>query len=122
MLESNPPAAEIPSYLEGLALESLVDLSSIPLAETSHSDEEVEETQDDPKVTKKRSRKEVDPDEVTSSLSGSAKRQELDNPIPAVPLASMPPASSSKPTDYPLASSCGTEPPRLFGLGTKPSR
>ena len=99
----NPPAAGTPSFLEGLALESVVDLSSIPSAQTSHTSEENEGA--DPKASKKRSRKEVDPDEVTSSLSGSAKRQELDNPISDVPISSMPPAGTSKP-------------PRLFGLTT----
>ena len=115
MPTSNPPAAGSLACLEGPALESVVDLSSIPSAKTSRRSED-EET--DPKASKKRSRKEVDPDEVTSSLSGSAKRQELNNPIPTVPLASMPPVGSSKPTDYPLASSRGTGPPRVFGLGT----
>ena len=103
MSMSNPPAAGSPAYLEGLALESVVDLSSIPLAETSRTSEEDEEV--DPRASKKRPRKEVDPHKVTSSLSGSAKRQELDNPIPAVHISSIPPAGSSKP-------------PRLFCLGT----
>ena len=98
---SNPPAAGTPSFLEGLALESIVNLSSIPSAQTSHTSEENEGA--DPKASKKRSRKEVDHDEVTSSLSGSAKRPELDNPIHAVPISSMPPAGTAKP-------------PRLFGL------
>ena len=104
MPTSNPPAAGSPACLEGLALESLVDLSSIPSVETSHTSEEDEEI--DSKALKKRSRKEVDPEEVTSSLSGSAKRQEMDDPIAAIPISSMPPAGSSKP-------------PRLFGLGSK---
>ena len=122
MTASNPPPAGSPTCLEGLALESLVDLSSIPSAETSQTSEGEEEVHGDPKISKKRTRKDNDPDEVTSDFSGAAKRQELDNPIPAVPLASMPPPSSSKPTDYPLASSCRTGPPRLFSLGAKPSR
>ena len=103
MPTSNPPAAGSPACLEGLALESVVDLSSIPSAETSRTSEEDEAAE--PRASKKRSRKEVDPDEVTSSLSGLAKCQELDNLIPAVPVSSMPPAGSSKP-------------PRLFSLGT----
>lgn len=40
MTASNPPQAGSPAFLEGLALESLVDLSSIPSAETSRTGEE----------------------------------------------------------------------------------
>ena len=104
MPTSNPPAADTPSFLEGLTLENVVNVSSIPSAHTSHSSEETEEA--DPKPPKKRARKEVDPEEVTSSLSGSAKHQEPNNPIPAVPVSSKPPAGSS-------------QPPRLFGLASK---
>ena len=104
MPTSNPPATGSPSFLEGLALESLVDLSSIPSAPTPHTGDEDEEV--DPKASKKRTRGEVDPDEVTSSLSGSAKRQEVEEPVPAVPLASKPPAESSKPA-------------RLFSLASR---
>ena len=50
---SNPPAAGTPAYLEGLTLESVVDLSSIASAQTSHTSEEGEEI--DPKASKKRS-------------------------------------------------------------------
>ena len=101
---SNPPATGTPSFMEGLALESAVDLSSIPLAHTPHTGDEDEEI--DPKASNKRTRTEFDHDEVPSSPSGSAKRQELDNPIPAVPVSSMPPTGSSKP-------------PRLFGLTSR---
>ena len=101
MPTSNPPAVGTPSFLEGLALESLVDLSSIPSAQTSHTGEENEGA--GPKASKKRTRKEVDHDEVTSSLLGSAQHPELDNPIPAVPISCMPLAGTAKP-------------PRLFGL------
>ena len=101
MPTSNPPPTDTPSFLEGLALESIVDLSSIPSVQTSHTCEENEGA--DHKASKKRSQKEVDPDEVTSSLSGSAKRPETNKPIPVVPISSMPPAGTSKV-------------PRLFGL------
>ena len=101
MPTSNPPAAGTPSFLEGLTLESVVDVSSIPSAHSSHTSEETEDT--DTKAPKKKARTETDPEEVTSSLSGSAKQQDLTNPIPVVPLSSAPPAGSSKP-------------PRLFGI------
>ena len=122
MTASNPPTAGSPACLEGLALESLVDFSSIPSAETSQTSEEEEEFHGDPRASKKRTRKDDNPDEVTSSSSSAAKRQELDNPILATPVASMPPTGSSKPVDYPLTSSCGMGPPRLFSLGAKPAR
>ena len=101
---SNPPAVGTISFVEGLALESVVDLSSIPSAHTSHTDEETEEI--DLRTQRKRSREEVDPEEVTSSLLGSAKRQEVEEPVAAVPLASKPPAGSAKPA-------------RLFSLGSR---
>ena len=104
MPTSNPPAVGTPSFLEGLTLENVVDVSSIPSAHTSHTSEETEEA--DPKASKKRARKEVDSEEVTSSLSGSAKRQELDNPISAVPISSAPPVGSS-------------QRPRLFGFASR---
>ena len=104
MPSSKPPATGTPSFLEGLALESLVDLSSIPSAHTPHTGDEDEEM--DPKTSKKRTRGEVDPDEVTSSLSGLAKHQEVEEPVPAVPLASKPPAESSIPA-------------RLFSLASR---
>ena len=96
---SNPPAAGTTSFLEGLTLESIVDVSSIP--STHSSSEETEDA--DPKAPKKKSRTETDTEEVTSSLSGSAKHQGLSNPTPAVPVSSAPPAGS-------------TNPPRLFGI------
>ena len=99
MPTSNPPAAGTTSFLEGLTLESIVDVSSFPLANSSS-----EETEDaGPKAPKKKARTETDPEEVTSSLSGSAKHQDMSNPIPVVPLSSVPPAGSAKP-------------PRLFGI------
>ena len=101
MPTSNPPAAGTPSFLEGLTLESVVDVSSIPSAHSSHTSEETEEA--DPKVPKKKARTEINPEEVTSSLSGSAKQQDLNNSISAVPISSAPPVGSSKP-------------PRLFGI------
>ena len=101
MPTSNPPAAGTPSFLEGLALESVVDVSSIPSAHSSHMSEDTEEA--DPRAPKKKARTEIDPEEVTSSLSCSAKQQDLNNPISAVPISSVPPAGSSKP-------------PRLFGI------
>ena len=104
MPTSNPPATGTPSFMEGLALESLVDLSSIPSAHTPHTGDEDEEI--DPKASKKRTRVEVNPDEVTSSLSGSAKRQEVKEPVAAVPLASKPPVESGKPA-------------RLFSLASR---
>ena len=104
MPSSYPPANGTPSFMEGLALESVVNLSSIPSAHSSHTAEEDKEA--DPRASKKRTRREVNPEEVTSSLSGSAKRQEMDDPIDVVPISSMPPAGSSKPA-------------RLFGLGSR---
>ena len=96
---SNPPAVGTTLFLEGLTLESIVDVSSIPSAHSSS-----EETEDaDPEAPKKKARTETDPEEVTSSLSGSAKHQGLSNPIPVVPVSSAPPAGS-------------TNPPRLFGI------
>ena len=89
MPTSNPPAAGTPSFLEGLALESVVDLSSIPLSHTSHTSEENKDI--DPRDSKKRSLKEVDPEEVTSSLSGSAKHQETEDPIASIPISSKAP-------------------------------
>ena len=103
MPTSNPPAVGTSSFLEGLTLETVVDVSSIPSAHSSHMSEETEET--DPKVPRKRARKGVDSEEVTSSLSSSAQRQKLDNPISAVPVSSAPPAGSS-------------QPPRLFSLSS----
>ena len=97
-------------------MESVVDLASIPSTQTSS--EETEETESE--APKKKARIGTDPDEVTSSLSGSARQldlsypmpsvplsssaqqQDLGNPIPAVPLSSAPPAASG--------------PPRMFGL------
>ena len=101
MPTSNPPAVGTSSFLEGLTLETVVDVSSIPSTHSSHTSEGTEEA--DPNVPRKKARKGVDSEEVTSSLSGSAQRQELDNPISAVPISSAPPARSS-------------QPPRLFGL------
>lgn len=98
MPSSNPPAAGTPSFLEGLALESVVDLTSTPSAQTTS--EETEETESE--APKKKARTETGPDEVTSSLSGSAKQQDLNNPILAVPLSSAPPTASG--------------PPRMFGI------
>ena len=93
MPTSNPPAVGTTSFLEGLTLESIVDVSSIPSAQSTS-----EETKDtDPKVPKKKARMETGPEEVTSSLSGSAKHQGLSNPIPAVPVSLAPPAGSTNP-------------------------
>ena len=69
---SNPPAAGTPSFLEGLALESLVDLSSIPSAYTTQTSEDDEQA--GAEGPRKLSRIETDPDEVTSSLSGSGQK------------------------------------------------
>ena len=99
MPTSNPPAAGTTSFLERLTLENIVDASSIPSARSSS--EETEDTE--PRVPRKKARTETDPEEVTSSLSGSAKNQGPSNPIPAVPVSSAPPAVS-------------TGPPRLFGI------
>ena len=70
-------------------MESVVDLSSIPSAYSTQSSE------DDgvigAKGPAKRPRKEVDPDEVTSSLSGSGHKEKPSEPIFVTPLASMPP-------------------------------
>ena len=83
MSTSNPPAVGTSSFLEGLTLETVVDVSSIPSAHSSHTSEETEEA--DPKALKKRARIEVDSEEVTSSLSGSAKRQELETQFLSCP-------------------------------------
>ena len=98
-LISNPPAAGTPSFLEGLALESLIDLSPIPSAYTTHTSEDDEGAGTE--GPRKRSRKETNPDEVTSSLSSSGQKQKAGDPISATPLASMPP------------------PARIFGLGIR---
>ena len=96
---SNPPAAGTPSFLEGLALESLVDLSTIPSTYTTQTSEDDEDVGAEGPA--KCSRKEVDPDEVTSSLSGSGQKEKAGDPISSTPLASMPP------------------PTRLFGLNIR---
>ena len=96
---SNPLAAGTPSFLEGLAFESLIDLASIPSAHTTQTSEDDEEL--DAEGPRKRSRTDADPDEVTSSLSGSGQKQGATNPISATPLASMP------------------TPARIFGLSTR---
>ena len=75
--------------MEGLALESLVDLSSIPSAYSTQSSEDNEVIGAEGPA--KRPRKEVDPDEVTSSLSGSGQKEKAGEPIFVTPLASMPP-------------------------------
>ena len=51
MPTSNPPAVGTPSILEGLTLENVVDVSSIPLAHSSYTSEETEDA--DPKAPKK---------------------------------------------------------------------
>ena len=101
---SDPPAAGSVYFTEGLSMESVVDLSSIPSARSSHTGKEVKEN--NPRTRQKRPRDEVDPEEVTSSLSGSAKRHEMEKPISATPLASMPPPGPTKPA-------------RLFSLGSR---
>ena len=63
---SNPPATRTPSFMEGLALESLIDLSSIPSAYTTQTSEDDEDIGAEGPA--KCPRKGVDPDEVTSSL------------------------------------------------------
>ena len=79
--------------MEGLALESLVNLSSIPSAYTSQTSEEDEDIGAEGPV--KRPRKGVDPDEVTSCLSGSGQKDKAGEPIFVTPLASMPPPHSN---------------------------
>ena len=79
-------------------MESVVDLASIP--STQSTSEETDETESE--VPKKKARTGTDPEEVTSSLSGSARQQNLSDPIPVVPLSSAPPT--------------GSGPPRLFGI------
>ena len=79
-------------------MESVIDLASIPSAQSTS--EETDDTESE--VPKKKARTETDPDEVTSSLSGSAKQQDPSTPIPDVPLSLAPPA--------------GSRPPRLFGI------
>ena len=96
---SNPPAAGTPSFLEGLALESLVNLSSISSTHTTQTSEDDKEI--DAEGPRKRSRTDADPDEVTSSLSGSGQKQGASDPISATPLASMP------------------APAQLYGLSTR---
>ena len=61
-----------PSFLEGLALESLIDLASIPSAHTTQTSEDDKEL--DAEGPRKHSRIDADPDEVTSSLSGSGQK------------------------------------------------
>ena len=95
---SNPPAAGTPSFLEGLALESLVDLSSIPSAFTTQTSEDDEDAGAEGPA--KCSRKEVDPDEVTSSL-WLCQKEKTGDLISSMPLASMPP------------------PTRIFGLSIR---
>ena len=85
--------------MDGLALESLVDLSSIPSAYTPQSSEDDEVVGAEGPT--KRPRKEVDPDEVTSSLSGSGQKEKASEPIFVTPLASIPP------------------PTRMFSLNTR---
>ena len=96
---SNPPVAGTTSFLEGLALESVVDMSSIPSAYSTQSSEDDEDANVEGPT--KRPRKEVDPDEVTSSLSGSGHKEKSSEPIFVTPLASMPP------------------PTRMFSLNTR---
>ena len=85
--------------MEGLALESLVDLSSIPSAYYTQSSEDDEDTGAEGPA--KCPRREVDPDEVTSSLFGSGHKEKSSEPIFVTPLASMPP------------------PTRMFSLNTR---
>ena len=70
-------------------MESVVDLSSIPSAGSTQSSEDEEDTGAEEPA--KRPRREVDPDEVTSSLSGSGHKEKPGEPIFVTPLASMPP-------------------------------
>ena len=54
MTPNNSPQARSVAFLEGLALESQVDLDSIPSAATSHTGDKEEEALGDPKPSKKR--------------------------------------------------------------------
>ena len=80
-------------------MESVVDLTSIPSAYSTQSSEDDEDTGADGPA--KRPRREADPDEVTSSLSGSGHKEKSSEPIFITPLASMPP------------------PTRMFSLNTR---
>lgn len=121
MPASNPPAAGTPPFLEGLALESVIDLASkparsVPSAQSSSDDTEESE----PEVPRKRARTRNTLDDVSSTPEVSTRQTSTDFPMPSAPVSN--PAQqrdTSNPNQaVPLSSAPPTAsgPPRLYGL------
>ena len=122
MPSSNPPAAGTPSFLEGLALESVIDLVSNPPAQSipsaQSSSEDTEETESE--APKKRARTRNDLEDVTSAPEDSSRQTSTRYPMPSAPVSNFAqqPNTNNPIRVVPLSSAPPTTsgPPRLYGL------